>query len=86
VILVTGATGKVGSAATHTLAAGNGRVRALVRDPAKATAPAQSGAELAIGDFGDAANLDKALAGVSTVVLVSPAVPARPRRAPSRRR
>lgn len=77
-ILVTGATGKVGSEATRTLATGDGRVRALVRDPANATALAlaQTGAELAVGDFGDAASLDEALSGVSTVVLVSPAVPA----------
>jgi uncharacterized protein YbjT (DUF2867 family) len=75
-ILVTGATGKVGSQAVATLAAGGAKVRALVRDPDRATALAGTGAELAVGDFTDEATLDRALAGVDTVILVSPAVPA----------
>lgn len=74
-ILVTGATGKVGSEATRVLAQRGVPVRALVRDPEKAVALAQAGAEIVVGDFDDQASLDKALVGVSTVVLVSPAVP-----------
>ncbi|HEY0812119.1 MAG TPA: NmrA family NAD(P)-binding protein [Pseudonocardia sp.] len=74
-ILVTGATGKVGSAATGVLAQRGVPVRALVRDPEKAAALAQAGAEIAVGDFDDRASLDKAVLGVSTLVLVSPAVP-----------
>lgn len=74
-ILVTGGTGKVGSAATRVLAERGVPVRALVRDPDKAAVLAQLGAEIVVGDFTDPASLDKAVAGVSTVVLVSPAVP-----------
>ena len=51
-------------------------VRVLVRDPAKATALADAGAEVAVGDLDVPASIDEAMAGVSAVVLVSPAVPA----------
>jgi uncharacterized protein YbjT (DUF2867 family) len=48
----------------------------LVRDPAKAAALADAGAELAKGDLDVPATIDDAMTGVSAVVLVSPAVPA----------
>jgi uncharacterized protein YbjT (DUF2867 family) len=47
-----------------------------VRDPAKASALAEAGAEIAKGDLADPATIDEAMTGVSAVVLVSPAVPA----------
>jgi uncharacterized protein YbjT (DUF2867 family) len=75
-ILVTGGTGRVGSAATRALTARGVPVRTLVRDPDKAAALAAEGADIAVGDFDDEASLDEAMVGVSVVVMVSPAVPA----------
>jgi uncharacterized protein YbjT (DUF2867 family) len=75
-ILVTGATGKVGSEATRLLAGRGEPVRALVRDRGRAAALEAAGAQLAVGDLDDPASLDTALTDVDVVVLVSPAVPA----------
>jgi uncharacterized protein YbjT (DUF2867 family) len=75
VILVTTA-GKVGSEAVRLLRERDMPVRVLVRDPAKVTALAGAGAEVAEGDLDVPASIDDAMAGVSAVVLVSPAVPA----------
>jgi uncharacterized protein YbjT (DUF2867 family) len=72
-ILVTGATGKVGSEAVRLLAAQHQPVRALVRDPSRAP---RGDVEVAIGDFDRPDTLDAAVRGVDTVLLVSPAVPA----------
>ena len=74
-ILVTTA-GKVGSEAARLLAKRDVPVRVLVRDPGKAKALADAGAEIAVGDLTVPASLDEAMAGVTSVVLVSPAVPA----------
>ena len=74
-ILVTTA-GKVGSEAVRLLRERDVPVRVLVRDPAKVTALAKAGAEVAEGDLDAPASIDDAMAGVSAVVLVSPAVPA----------
>jgi uncharacterized protein YbjT (DUF2867 family) len=73
-ILVTTA-GKVGAETGRLLAQRGEPVRVLVRDPAKATALAQAGAEVSQGDLKDPATIDAAMQGVSTVVLVSPAIP-----------
>jgi uncharacterized protein YbjT (DUF2867 family) len=51
-------------------------VRVLVREPDKAKALADAGAEIAVGDLDVPAGLDAAMADVTTVILVSPAVPA----------
>ncbi|MFY9933547.1 MAG: NmrA family NAD(P)-binding protein [Streptosporangiaceae bacterium] len=77
-ILVTGATGNVGSEAVRLLAERGLPVRALVRDgrQAKVTALAEAGAEIAVGDMEVPASVDAALADVTTVVLVSPGMPA----------
>jgi uncharacterized protein YbjT (DUF2867 family) len=75
-ILVTGATGKVGSEAVRLLRQREIPVRALVRNAEKAAALAQAGAELAEGDLEVPGTLDEAMKGVTTVVLVSPGVPA----------
>jgi uncharacterized protein YbjT (DUF2867 family) len=75
-ILVTGATGKVGSEAVRLLRQQDQPVRAMVRNPGKAAPLAAAGAELARADFGDPGAIDAALAGVDTVILVSPGVPA----------
>jgi uncharacterized protein YbjT (DUF2867 family) len=74
-ILVTTA-GKVGSETARLLIQREVPVRVLVRDPSKAKALADAGAEIAIGDLAVPATIDAAMAGVTGVVLVSPAVPA----------
>ena len=74
-ILVTTA-GKVGSEAARLLAQREVPVRVLVRDPGKAKALAGASAEIAVGDLDVPASLDAAMADVTTVILVSPAVPA----------
>jgi uncharacterized protein YbjT (DUF2867 family) len=76
-ILVTTA-GKVGSETVRVLRAQDVPVRVLVRDPANTTAQAlaAAGAEVAEGDLSVRASIDKAMTGVRSVVLVSPAVPA----------
>ncbi|OZM80913.1 NAD(P)-dependent oxidoreductase [Pseudonocardia sp. MH-G8] len=73
-ILVTTA-GKVGTEVARLLADRGKPVRVLVRDPGKVTAPARSGVEVATGDLDDPASVDVAMRGVSSVVLVSPAIP-----------
>jgi uncharacterized protein YbjT (DUF2867 family) len=74
-ILVTTA-GKVGSEAVLLLRQREVPVRALVRNPEKAKALADAGAEIAAGDLDAPASIDAAVAGITTVVLVSPGVPA----------
>lgn len=78
-ILVTTA-GKVGAQAARLLAGQRIPVRVLVRDPAKdpakAAGLAQAGAEIFTGDLADPESVDRAMKGVATVLLVSPAVPA----------
>jgi uncharacterized protein YbjT (DUF2867 family) len=74
-ILITTA-GKVGAEAARLLAQREEPVRVLVRDPEKATALAQAGVDVAVGDLGNPATIDAAMKGVSAVVLVSPAIPA----------
>lgn len=73
-ILVTTA-GKVGSETVRLLRRRDMPVRVLVRDPAKARTLAEAGAEVAIGDLDVPASIDAAMTSVTTVVLVSPAVP-----------
>ncbi|NMN99419.1 SDR family oxidoreductase [Antrihabitans stalactiti] len=70
-ILVIGATGKIGGEVARQLVTAGSSVRALVRDPSKAVALADLGVELATGDLGDAASLDKAMHGVDRVFLLS---------------
>jgi uncharacterized protein YbjT (DUF2867 family) len=74
-ILVTTA-GKVGTEAALLLRQRELPVRVLVRDPGKAKTLADAGAEIAAGDLGVPAGIDAAMAGVTAVILVSPAVPA----------
>jgi len=75
-ILVTTA-GKVGSETVRLLREAGTEVRVLVRDPAKTPvqALAEAGAQIAQGDLDVPASIDDAMAGVTAVVLVSPAVP-----------
>jgi uncharacterized protein YbjT (DUF2867 family) len=72
--LVMGITGKVGGAtATHLLAQGK-KVRALVRDRAKAASWAEQGVELVYGDWNDAVVIERALEGVVGAFVMLPAV------------
>jgi len=72
VLLVTGASGNVGSAAVRLLASrlGAGAVAGLARDPARAAARVPSGVLLRSADYTDRASLDEAFAGVSALLFV----------------
>lgn len=70
-VLITGATGNVGSILAPLLRSAGVQVRALVRDEAKAQPLRALGVELAIGDLDDSSSLDGALDGVSQVYLVT---------------
>src|SRR5690348_9625200 len=67
-ILVTGATGKVGSRLARRLAQRDDRVRALVRDEARAGALRDARVELVTGDLLDKDSLAAAVRGVDAVV------------------
>ena len=67
-ILVTGATGKVGSRLSKRLAERGDDIRALVRDTAKAVELSQAKIELAKGDLLDQDSLAAAVRGVDAVV------------------
>jgi len=67
-ILVTGATGKVGSRFVPRLLAKGYDVCILVREAAKAATLAALGAEVVTGDLFDAASLAPAVAGVDAVI------------------
>jgi nucleoside-diphosphate-sugar epimerase len=67
-ILVTGATGKVGSRLSKALVARGDHVRALVRDAARAAEMLDPRIELAAGDLLDMASLTAAVRGVDAVV------------------
>ncbi|CDZ33009.1 NmrA family protein [Neorhizobium galegae bv. officinalis] len=72
-ILVTGATGNVGSQVVEHLVKRGADVRALVRDPSKAVFPA--GVNVVQGDFLDIDSLRNAMSGVSTLFLLNAVVP-----------
>jgi len=74
-ILVTGATGKVGSELVQQLIAAGQAVRALVRDPQKASASLPTAVELSRGDLSDAESIEEALAGVEKMFLLAPVDP-----------
>jgi dihydroflavonol-4-reductase len=63
-VLVTGATGFVGSAVARRLKAEGARLRALVRPTSPRTNLDDLDAEIALGDMGDAASLEAAMQGV----------------------
>lgn len=72
-ILVTGATGTIGRNVVEQLVRRGADVRALVRDPAKATFPA--GVNVVQGDLLDIDSLRSAFDGVSTLFLLNAVVP-----------
>ncbi len=72
-ILVTGATGNIGSQVIQHLVNDGADVRALVRDPSKANFPA--GVAVVKGEFLDVDALRTAFQGVSTLFLLNAVVP-----------
>jgi uncharacterized protein YbjT (DUF2867 family) len=72
-ILVTGATGNIGAQVVQHLVERGADVRALVRDPSKASVPA--GVDVVKGDFLDVDSLRTAFDGVSTLFLLNAVVP-----------
>ncbi|HET8893874.1 MAG TPA: complex I NDUFA9 subunit family protein [Gaiellaceae bacterium] len=67
-VLVTGATGFIGPHVVHTLRARDLSVRALVRDPGRASRLKAWGAELVPGDVTDPNSLRAACTGVDAVI------------------
>ncbi len=70
-ILVTGATGNVGSEVVRELGARGALVRALVRDPDRARDQLGSEVELVVGDFSQPRSVRRAMDGVRSVFLSS---------------
>jgi NADH dehydrogenase len=73
VILLTGATGNVGSALLHRLVADGQQVRALVRD-SRRLGPDRVRVQIAMGDLSDASSFKNALRGVKTVIHLAAAI------------
>lgn len=70
-ILVTGATGKVGSRFVPRIIAKGHNVRILVRDEAKASALVKLGAEVVVGDLNNADTLPPAVNGMEAVIHIA---------------
>jgi uncharacterized protein YbjT (DUF2867 family) len=70
--LITGATGKTGSAAARELLKRKQKVRVLVRSRDKGQPWEQQGAEVALGDMADPATYGPALTGVTSVYFLVP--------------
>lgn len=78
-ILITGATGQLGSAVVSQLLdrTNPGDIAVLVRDQSKAKRLADRGISVRIGDYDDDAALDQAVSGVDRVLLIAGNDPAR---------
>ncbi len=77
-ILLTGATGTVGSAVLRRLTAAGTPVRCLVRDP-KRLGPERVRVQIALGDLADPASFRNALRGVNTVIHLAASIRDQPR-------
>lgn len=71
-ILLTGVTGKTGGETARQLLAKGAKLRAIVRNEAKATELKAAGVELVVGDVGDADTVRRALTGAQTAFLTLP--------------
>jgi uncharacterized protein YbjT (DUF2867 family) len=67
--------GKIGAEASRLLAERGAPVRVLVRNPEKASALAQAGVDVFKGDLEVPTSIDAAMQGVTSVILVSAAIP-----------
>ena len=74
-ILITGATGNVGSAVLDNLGTTDLNLRALAHDESKAQSLRNRGVEAVVGDFLEPETLVPALERVSTVFLLTPIHP-----------
>ena len=74
-ILVTGATGKVGQEVVRQLATAGVPARALVRDPTLASHIRIPGIEIVVGDLARPETLPPVFAGVNGIFLLTPAAP-----------
>ena len=72
-LLITGATGQLGTAVLHTLLQKMPatELAALVRDETKATALQARGVSIRVGHYADPASLDRAMQGIDRVLLIS---------------
>ena len=70
-ILVAGATGQLGSKIARALLMKGNRVRILARGGSDVAALQAAGAEVALGDLKDRGSLDRACAGIATVVTTA---------------
>jgi NAD(P)H dehydrogenase (quinone) len=72
-ILVTGATGQLGTTVIQTLLekTSANQIAALVRDESKASALKEKGVDIRVGSYDDTASLDKAMQGIETVLLIA---------------
>src|SRR4051812_29122644 len=77
-ILLTGATGNVGSQVLRRLTAKGERVRVLVRDPRRLGSE-RVRVQIALGDLSDPASFRNALRGVETVVHLAATIRDQPR-------
>lgn len=77
-ILVTGATGNIGTSVVAELVAAGQQVRAFVTDAASAKHKLGDKVQLAVGSFTDAASLDAAMQGADKLFLLTPAGPQQP--------
>jgi NAD(P)H dehydrogenase (quinone) len=74
-IAIIGATGQVGSSTAAALRAGNLPVRAIVRDPGKASKLQDMGCEIATADLQDAHALSRAIGDAEAVQMIAPLAP-----------
>ena len=74
-ILITGATGRVGAATLKQLSSWGIPARAMIRNPDKHASVAAFAVDTVIGDLAQPRSLDAALEGVTAALLVSPLDP-----------
>ena len=74
-ILVTGATGKVGQEVVRQLATAGVPARALVRDPTRASHIRIPGIEIVVGDLARPETLPPVFADIDSIFLLTPAAP-----------
>src|SRR5262245_55412819 len=77
-ILVTGATGKVGSQLVRRLSEARTPFRAIVRSAGKAETIREAGGEAVVGDLSDDTPLAAALRGIEKLFLLTNSVPEQP--------